>query len=362
MPRQRKRQSDDTKQASQTLRSVASVADVARLAGVSTATVSRVLNNVPWPISSETSEKVLQAAAQLDYWPNHTARALVLGQTRYIGVIVHDVAKPFFAEMVRGVEDAANREGYLVIVCNSDGSVEKELGYVRMLRDFRVAGVIFAGGEVGEESRAATLKQYIAQMKALGAKVVLIGPRNLDEYRVMIQDEVAALEMTNYLLDQGHRRIGHISGPASIPAAANRCIGYCSALRGRGIESNPDLVFFSDFTRAGGRQAAAYFANMDSPPTAIFAGNDDTAIGCIAALKQQGLRVPDDISVAGFGNVNLVQYIDPPLTTVRVPLREMGERAMDTLLKLIKGESPEKKQLVPTELVMRSSSTPPRIR
>jgi LacI family transcriptional regulator len=337
-----------------------SITSVAKRAGVSITTVSRVLNNSSHPVGLEVRERVLEAAKSLNYSPSALARAMVTQNTHIIGVIVGDASDPYFATIVRGIADTARAEGYLTLICNSDRIPDVELEFARLLRDYRADGVIFAGGGLTDPTYLEEIKGILAWFKAHHAPVVVLGNHLFDSPQVNIDNAGATRDMTEYLVQLGHRRIAYITGPAGLTTSEMRLDGYRQVLVKHGLELEPELVFRGDFTYESGREAAEFFLGQETLPTAFFAANDISAIGCLAALKERGIKIPEQVSVAGFDNVASTQYTDPQLTTVDVPMREMGVVVVRQVLNAIKSEAPiDSLHLLPHKLIIRGSSGPP---
>ena len=337
-----------------------SIVDVARRAGVSVTTASRVLSNSSHPVSQETRQRVLEAAAALNYVPSALARALVTQETRIIGVIVGDAADPYFATIVRGISDVAREQGYLTVICNSDRVPDVEINFVRLLRDYRADGIIFAGGGLTDPSYLSQLKEILDWLREYHVPVVALGHHLFEAPQVNIDNTRATKDMTEYLINLGHRRIAYITGPAGLTTSTLRFEGYKQALAEHDIPFDPSLVVESDFTYEGGQQATRQLLAQTSLPTAIFGSNDMVAIGCLTILKQQGITVPDQITVVGFDNITATQYVDPALTTIHVPMHDMGAIGMKQLLRAMDPEATvEPLYLLSHDLVIRASSAPP---
>ncbi len=337
-----------------------SITRVAERAGVSITTVSRVLNNSPHPVNSEVRERVLRAAKALNYSPSALARAMVTQSTRIIGVIVGDASDPYFATIVRGISDEARSEGYLTIICNSDRIPDVELDFARLLRDYRADGIIFAGGGLNDASYLAQMKQVLNWFEVQGVPVVVLGHHLFERPQVNIDNLEAVYDMMTYLIGLGHRRIGYITGPAVLTTSALRLDGYRKALAEHGLTYDPLLVADGEFTFEGGREAARTLMAQTPPPTAIFGSNDVTAIGCLTALKENGMSVPDQVSVVGFDNIAATQYTNPQLTTVDVPMHDLGVTGVRQLLAAMNAEAAiAPMRLLPHKLIIRASSSPP---
>jgi LacI family transcriptional regulator, galactose operon repressor len=339
---------------------MSSVLDVAKLANVSVATASRVLSGSDYPVRPKTRARVLEAARALSYSPNVLAQAMVTGTTHMVGVIVGDATDPYFAAIVRGVEDVARANGYLVVVCNSDRVPAIELEYLRALNGYRLDGLIFAGGGLVGEPYVHEMRESIGRFTSRGAACVTLGRHMFPAYRVMIDNEGVARDATEHLIGAGHRRIAFVSGPPHLTTTGLRLAGYRSAMQVAGLEPGPEAVLEGDYTFDAGIRAAAAIASMGSRPTAVLASNDISAMGCIVGLRGLGYQVPDDISVMGIDDVPTAVVVDPPLTTVAIPLRDLGAIGMQSVLRLRSGElTPDGDTTLPHRIVVRKSVAAP---
>jgi LacI family transcriptional regulator len=335
------------------------IKDVARHAGVSITTVSRVMNNSAHPVNPETRKRVLEAAEALNYVPNPLARALVSDESHIIGVIVGDASDPYFATIVRGISDAARERGYLTILCNTDRVPAIELDFVRLLRDYCADGIIFAGGGLTDCAHLEQLEGIVTRFQANHVPVVALGDHLANVPQVNIDNVLATKEITEYLIGMGHRRIGSIAGPTGLTTSRLRLEGYQQALAEHGLPFDPDLVVAGDFTFESGQRAALQLMARHPQPTAILGANDRDALGCLFQLKQQGFAVPEQVSVAGFDDIDITQYVYPSLTTVHVPMRDIGKMGVKQLLRAMESDEPlEQKLILPHSLVIRASTAP----
>ena len=334
---------------------MASISEVARLAGVSTATASRVVSSADYPVSEAARTRVLEAARSLDYVPNALARGLLKSQIPVVGVIVHDITDPYFAEVVRGVEDAAAPAGYLVITCSSERDAERENSYVRLLRSMRAAGVIFAGSGLDDPVRNEELRRHLDAMRAEGAAVVHLSPHALGEPELGVDNAGGIATMIAALAELGHRRIAFLAGPVGLYVARARLDGYRRGLADAGIGIDERLIVHTSFDRDGGALAVDTLLAGTAGFTAIACASDPLALGALARLGELGIDVPGDVSVAGFDDIPVAAMTAPGLSTVRLPLREMGRRGFAQAVHLLAGEATEP-TILPTELVMRGST------
>jgi DNA-binding LacI/PurR family transcriptional regulator len=325
-----------------------SIKDIAREAGVSHSTVSRALSNSPL-VKAETKERISQLAGEMGYTPNTVARSLVRRRTETLGLVVSTVADPFAAEVVRGIEETAFDNGFSVLLCESSNNRDREIAAVRMLREKRVDGIVVSASTVGDF--------YMPLLDELDIPIVLVNREQGTEYTYSIAtDDIhgGALAVT-YLLRLGHRRIGVITGPVQSQSSHNRLQAYRQTIEELGIPFDSQLIVPGDGKADGGYAGADCLLDASYPPTAVFCYNDLTAIGTIRAIKNRGLRVPDDVSVIGFDDIPFAEYIDPPLTTVRQHRYTMGGLATEMILALLNGKSPEANIYLKGDLIVRES-------
>jgi LacI family transcriptional regulator len=329
------------------------IREVAEKAGVSPTTVSHVVNNTRY-VSDDVRARVMDAMRELNYRPNALARSLRRGETHTLGLILPDSANPFFAEIGRAIETAAFERGYSVILCNTENDIEKERMYTEVLENKQVDGMIFvASGDHRE-----TLSQ-IAQ-KGLPLVVVDRDMGSLELDTVTTDNHHGGLIATQHLLSLGHRIIACITGPSNITPSAERVTGYRAALQQAGILVDESLVVRGDFHAPSGYEGAMQLFQRSPRPTAIFACNDMMAIGVIRAATQLGLRIPEDVSIASFDNIELASYTTPPLTSVAQPKQEIGQMAITLLLERMQNASlPPRRNILPTRLVIRESTRRP---
>jgi len=327
------------------------IKDVAKRAGVSVTTVSRVLNNKAHPIHPETRERVLAAIEELGFYPNAMARSLQLNQTKTIGLILPDISNPYYPGIVRGIEDIAHERGYTVILCNTDRSPERTKQYIRVLREKRVDGVIFTGGGAVEDAS----REHFFEESAIAT--IVIGRHSTDLPAVQVDNIKAAQEAVEHLLRLGHQRIAMITGPKVSTTAKDRIEGYRQALSTAGITLNPAWVIEGDFDFNSGYRAIERLPLSGSEKiTAVFAHNDLMAIGAMKAIQERGLRIPEDVAVVGFDNTPFSSFVTPALTTVAVPVYDLGRTAMLVLTELLAGREVARVTTLPTHLEVRESS------
>jgi LacI family transcriptional regulator len=336
-----------------------SIIDVARRAGVSVATASRVMSHSSYPVSERSREKVLSAAAELNYTPNSLARGLRMQRSSLIAVLVGDNTDPYFAEITRGVEEIAQEHGYLTIICNAERDARKELDYLHSLQDYRIDGVIFAGGGLNIPGHTEQLETIVQQMRKRGAEIITLSQHTLHVPSIQADNFGGARQMTARLIELGHRRIAFVAGPADLLVANARLQGYMSALVESGHPIDPLLILPGNFTRQGGEQAAIRVTHLppEQRPTAIFAANDETAFGVLQGLARYGQRVPEDFSVCGFGDLPVAQLVTPALTSVHIPLRQLGRAGARRLLALLNNqEEVPALEVMPTTVLERETT------
>ncbi len=339
---------------------MASIVEVARLAKVSVTTVSRVLGGSSHPVSEKTRARVLEAARALNYSPSALAKALVKKDTRIVGVIIGDSADPYFAAIIRGIEDVARKNGYLVIVCNSDRIPEVELQYLRTLNDYRVDAVIFAGGGLLDRTYLAEVERILASLRERGAVCLSLSKHMFASLPVLVDNRQVVKDAVDYLIDLGHERIAYISGPEGVTTSELRLDGYKWALESHGLPVDSRLIVGGDFTYAAGLAAAGVIHRLRPKPTAVMAANDIMAIGCMTALKEMGYRIPRDISVMGVDDIPAAEFVEPSLSTVAIPMYELGAVSMESFLKFRRGElTLDDAVILPHRLVARKSTVPP---
>jgi LacI family transcriptional regulator len=332
------------------------LSDVARQAEVSLTTASRALDpDNDHPVHERTRARVQAAAQLLSYRPNPMARALRTRRVPTIAIVVHDVSDPYFAEVVRGATAAASARGFLTVVCSSDRDPVTELRYVEMLCLSRASGVIFAGGGLEEANYRRAMSGYARSIADYGGAIVALAPRAERWPAELPDNRTGARLVTEHLLSLGHVDIAMIGGPSGVRTSRERELGYSDAMRRAGCR--PRIVA-SDFTTAGGARATSAILARGSP-TAIFAASDSMALGALAQLRVRGIRVPEDISVAGFDDVPGLEFVHPNLTTVHVPMAELGAAGVARLLNELDGEPHSARvQLHPVRLVVRESTAP----
>jgi len=329
--------------------------DVAQQAGVSASTVSHVINGTRF-VSDGLRERVLGTMRELSYQPNGVARSLRTKRTNVVALVIPDITNPYFPEVARGVQDVAEKRDYVVILCNTDRVLSRELRFLETLRRQRVEGLILNPSGV-------TIRD-LRELEEASIPVVLIGSQiDHPELDVVLVDNTrGAYNAVKHLIDLGHRRIGLVGGPRTASSGEQRFQGYIRALMEHGLPIDEGLITEGPFTNGGGYECMKQLLALQSPPTAVFASSDVMAIGALMAIQETGLRVPDDLSLVGFDDIAEASATVPKLTTIAQPKRQTGEVAAQLLFNRIESAAPPRRQKVVLDhkLVVRGSTGRPR--
>jgi LacI family transcriptional regulator len=332
---------------------MATMKQVAERAGVSTSTVSHVINNTR-VVSEDVRLRVLAIIDEMRYIPSAVARSLKNDRTHTIGMMVPNNSNPYFAELIQGIEDAAFKVGYNIILCNAYDDPKKQAAYLRVLMQKRIDGLILVASGSDEELAVLLHNQPVP--------VVLVDREvaGVEADFIEADHETGGYDATRYLLGLGHRDIACVSGPIGLPPSRDRVTGYLRALSEAGVPFQPDYLVHSDFTSEGGFLAFQQLLLMTKPPTAIFASNDLMAIGGICAASEALVHVPRQLSVIGYDDIALASYSTPPLTTMAQPKYQMGQLITNVLIdRIAGGHLPLRRELLKTSLVERQSTAPP---
>lgn len=325
------------------------IEDIANIANVSKATISYVINEKPG-VSKEVRQKVKKIIEEYNYVPNSAARGLAGEKTHFIGLVIPDISDIFYANIIRGVEKTSNKLGFFLNLLTTHAQAEREQQVIKLFNKSMVDGLIVMAYYLKDK--------YIDILTESGIPFVFIDypPKNEEIYSVLVDNESGAFEATEYLISLGHKKIAFLEGSKVAWDSKARFEGYLKALKAHSLEFNPNLVENGNFTKEEGYLATKSLLAKKEKFTAIFSANDQMAIGAIRALKEAGLKVPDDISIFGFDNIEASSIIEPPLTTVSQPIYEMGKKSVEVLVKLInKEEVKEKKIMLKTKLIERHS-------
>jgi len=331
------------------------IKDVARLAECSPTTVSRVINNSDHPVSTDTEDKVKAAIKKLNFSPNRIAQGLKSDKSNIIGVIVHDICDSYFAEMVKGIEEFISGHEYIVNIYNTSRSVEKEVHAVNMLKANRADAIVFAGGALMDKEYEQKMYTIIEQLKAQGTILLGITPHPFEINNISLGNKTAAKIVTEHLLENGHRKIAFIDGPKNLYTSFLRREGLKDKLMENGLTLPDELIFDGDFSFEGGRKAALKLMDKIDQITAVLAANDATALGLIWELNNQGIKVPADISVVGIDDLPEAKYSYPPLTTVSLPIYQLGTNIGKYLLENLKEKKNSKFNSIDLKLIKRNS-------
>ncbi|MBC9824102.1 LacI family DNA-binding transcriptional regulator [Terrabacter sp. MAHUQ-38] len=304
--------------------------DVANEAGVSLATASRAINGSTRKVREDLRERVLEAAIKLNYSANAPAQAMARGRTDVVGLIVHDIADPYFSSIAAGVMGAAESHDLLVTLGSTVRRPERELDYLRVLRGQRSRAVILAGSRVDDESLLARLREQGEAFERSGGRVVVISQNRLPFDTVVIENRSGAKALATELTRLGYRSFAVLGGPNKLLTARDRVLGYRDGITKAGLPA--PLVVHGDFTRDGGYNAMGDVLDSGTPVDCVLAVNDVMAVGAMAACRARGLRLPQDMALAGFDDIGTLRDVVPSLTTVRLPLEQIGALALNLVV------------------------------
>jgi LacI family transcriptional regulator len=326
--------------------------ELAVRAGVHPSTISRVANNDPsLRIATATRSRIEALLRETGYQPNGVARGLKLRQTNVLAVVIPDVTNPFFAALFRGVEDAAAPRGFNVLLCNTDGSPERQRSHLHSLQARRVDGMILASSFLKDPG--------VRDLRRHRVPYVLVNRFSDDgEDPFVGSDDVVGGQLaTTHLIELGHRRIGHLAGRPTVSTGVLRRRGYLAAHTLAGLPADPRLVVEAGYTEEGGVLAAERLLSLPDPPTALFAVTDMVALGAAGVARRMGLRIPEDIAIVGYNDIPLASRVTPSLTTMHVPIHEFGSVAVGLLLEQTERDEPTRRRIRFTpDLVVREST------
>lgn len=329
----------------------ATIKDIARLAKVSMNTVSRALNEKP-DVNAETSKRILKIAQELNYSPNTIARSLVSKKTRILGVVVTDNANPFYAQVLKGIEDTALQRRYNIILCNSDENSQKEQMALQLLREKRIDGILITPVQKD--------KAYIIQLKELNIPFVLLNrySKEIKTDYVINDNTYGAQLAVEHLIDIGRRKIAYIGGPSTISSVQERLEGCHKALKNAGLSVRDLVVEHTNLKMEDGYFAMKKLLKNPAVTTGVFAYSDLLSIGAMKAIKEAGLHIPEDIALVGYDDIDLAEFLETPLTTVRQPRYEIGKKATNILINKLEGIKSIKHKCIVLrpELIIRKSA------
>lgn len=331
------------------------IKDIAKKAKVSVATVSRVINQ-RGNVKEETKQRVLKVIEEYNFTYNAIARSLSTKRSHTIGVIVPTITNPVFSQSTRGIQDFANSFGYSVILGNSDYSPELESQLIKIFMEKRVEGIILTSSNIQNE--------YLQILKNSKIPFVLLYNTIFDKRinYVTINNYQAAYEIAEYLISLGHRRIGMIAGKfTKSDRSFARFQGFQACLNNKGISFRPEALIETELTFEGGKEGMARLLEITPPLTAVFCSNDFIAMGAMKTIREKGLKIPEDISIVGFDDIEMASYFYPELTTIHQPAYQMGFKGADLLLKIVSGESKVAQQIIlDYKLIIRNSCCSPK--
>jgi LacI family transcriptional regulator len=327
----------------------ATIKEVAREAGVSVATVSRVFND-KGPVRGDTRRRILEVAERLRYTPHGAARSLITKETHSVSVLLPDLHGEFFSELMRGIDSTAHGSGYHLLVASSHNDRAEIKALLRAMRG-RVDGLIVMSPDLD----AHTLEANLPESLPILLLNCLVDGTSFDS--INIDNHGGALAMVRHLAGLGHRRIALIKGAPRNYDARERLRGYRDAIEALALDGSPELEIDGDFSEEAGYRGGLHILTLAPRPTAVFAANDAMAIGCLYALRQAGVRVPDDLALAGFDDIPIARYMTPPLTSVSVSIARLGARALERLLSAVKARNTHQRrhETLPTTLMVRGS-------
>lgn len=325
------------------------IKEIAKMADVSVATVSRVINNNPQGVGKVKRQEILELIEKYNYTPNLIAKSMVTNKTQCIGLLIPDILNPFFQNLARGIEDYAMQKGYSVFFCNTDNQVDKYLNYIKVMTSKNVDGLIITG----------YLEEISAELdKALkNTKVVIIDryTESREYCQITTENSIAAYEMTAHLLDKGHQRIACITGPSHLHINEERVKGYKKALEEAKVKYDDSLMFEGNFELSSGEEQGELIIQQ-TDATAIFCFNDMMAQGVYKVCRKLGKNIPEDISVVGFDDIYTAELMVPPLTTMKQPAYPMGEMAAQLLIEWMDQNVLDHKHIkLSSEIVIRES-------
>jgi LacI family transcriptional regulator len=331
---------------------MATIKDIARKVGVAPSVVSRALNN-RYGVKETTKEQILKIAAELNYYPNTAARSLVTRKTRTIGIMMADISEPYYSQLIKGMEYVASQTDYMLLFSNSFESLEHGLVLQKMVDAERVDGLIIVGSNIND-------KNFAYRLLERNVPFILV-ERNFRDCRIncLWSDNIKGGYLaTKHLIDKGHRRIAHISGNLDSQEALDRLEGYKKALNEHGLIYTEELVAHGRFVWQHGYTAMKELLDCQPRCTAVFVANDSMAYGAMQAICETGFKIPEDIAVIGYDDLQFSALTNPPLSTLRQPRYEMGQHAMETLIGILQGMIIDQpiKICFETELVIRNST------
>lgn len=328
------------------------IKDLAKYTGFSTTTVSLVLNNNASTIPDAAKKKIIDAAKELNYVPNLSARSLVRGSTKTIGILIPDISNTFFSTLVHDIQIELSKFNYDIILCNSDGKLENDIHFIHLLSSRGVDGIILS---LSAESMEIENQDIIKQVLDTTFVPFIFLDRyfNYDAHKVIVDNHIAGYEVAKLLHEYGHKNIGIITGPKSLNSSQNRYSGYMDYYKDEHIQFDETCIYIGNYDCESGYNGAKEL--LKKPITAIFAFNDLQAYGVLAYCKDHNIDVPQDLSIVGFDNLEISNIITPKLTTIAQPTSALGRSAASCIIALIENKECEKEIKLPTKLIIRDS-------
>jgi len=325
---------------------IITIKDIAKELKLSPSTVSRALRDHP-DISRPTKNRVISLAQKLDYHPDTIAQSLQTKKTKSIGVIVPEIKQPFFASVINGIEEVAYAAGYTIIVCQSNETFEREVLYTRTLLSHRVAGLLVSLSQTTKNL------DHFKILQQRGVSIVFFDRVSdaMEASKVVVDDYNGAFAVVEHLVEAGYKRIAHLAGPKNLSISQYRLKGYRDALKQHNLPYDEELIVYGGLDDTDGVVGFQKLLNLKTMPDAVFAVNDPVATGAFVSIKELGLKIPDDIGLAGFSNTNVSSLLDPPLTTVEQPSFEIGKTAAHLLIEQIMNAD---KNFVPKSIVLKT--------
>lgn len=332
----------------------ATIKDLARELKLSPSTISRALRDHP-DISPKTKKRVVSLAEERDYHPDSIAQSLQTKKTKTIGVIVPEIKQPFFAAAINGIEELAYAAGYTIIVCQSNETADREVLVTRSLGSHRVAGLLVS------LSRNTNNLDHFKVLQRRGVPIVFFDrvSNDIEASKVVVDDYKGAFDLVEHLIKSGYKRIAHLAGPKNLSISKFRLKGYMDALQQGNLAFNESMVVYGGLDDTDGIVGLQKLLNLETLPDAIFAVNDPVATGAFVTIKEHGMKIPDDIALAGFSNTYMTSLLDPPLTTVEQPSYEIGKTAAQLLMEQINSNNDHfvpKFIVLKTHLIVRGST------
>lgn len=336
-----------------------SIKDVAKEASVSITTVSRILNNIDYPVSNEARKRVEKAIKDLGYIPNKAAQNLRKNETRTIGLIVRDIGDPYFSEMAKGVTEKAAQLNYMAMVSDSNRNMDYELKYLDLMIRQGVKGIIISGGGIMEEEYQSELQKRVQDARRLGIKVVALSSQGIDLPLVTVDNIQIGKTVCNFFILNNYKKIAFIGGNEKVTTNYERLLGYKIALKEKGMEIDENLIINGQFTWEAGYETCKILFDRKREIDSIFCANDNIAIGVIRFLRENKIKIPNEVSLIGVGDIPIAQYTSPSLTTVKIPFNLIGNRAVELICS---DENIEDSSIYfKTQLIVRESIKIPKI-